>query len=62
MDLEAALRGVRVDAVGETVERFFAGARAEILSVTPDDVMAALQAALAPEARASAPAGPTNAP
>ena len=45
LDLEAALRGVPVAAIGDTVERFFEGRRAEVLSVTPADFRAALEQA-----------------
>jgi lipoate-protein ligase A len=45
LDLEAALRGVPVAAIGETVERFFSERHAEVLSVTPADFRAALEQA-----------------
>jgi lipoate-protein ligase A len=44
-DLEAALRGVPVNRIGHAVEGFFAAARAEVLSVTPDDFRATLEQA-----------------
>lgn len=45
-DLEASLRGVRVDAIGPAVERFFAGAQVSMLSLRPADVATVLEAAV----------------
>jgi lipoate-protein ligase A len=45
LDLEAALRGVPVATIGESVERFFAERHAEVLSVTPADFRCALEQA-----------------
>lgn len=45
-DLEAALRGVAVDDAPEAVERFFADAPVDLLTIAPGDFRAALAAAL----------------
>lgn len=45
-DLEASLRGVRVDEIGRAVERFFADAAIGMLSLRPADVAAVLEAAV----------------
>ena len=50
MDLEASLRGVAVDEAGTAVERFFAEHRPQMLSLSPADFRAAIEAALAPSA------------
>jgi lipoate-protein ligase A len=47
-DLEARLRNVPVTDVGAAVERFFAEANVGLLSVSPADFRAAIEAALAP--------------
>ena len=46
-DLESALRGVPVDEVGPAVDRFFAVAKPDLLSIAPADFRAALMAAAA---------------
>lgn len=46
LDLEASLRGVAAGEVRAAVERFFAHAPVELLSVTPGDFAAALEAAI----------------
>jgi lipoate-protein ligase A len=46
-DLEASLRNVPVGDAGAAVERFFAQAKVGLLSVTPADFRAAIEAALA---------------
>jgi lipoate-protein ligase A len=46
-DLEAALAGIRIRDVAATVEQFFAETDIEMLSVGPEDFIAALQDALA---------------
>jgi lipoate-protein ligase A len=45
-DLEASLRGVAVDEVGTVIERFFAGPRMELLTASPADFRAAVEAAI----------------
>ena len=50
-DLEAALRGVPVADVGAAVERFFAGAKVGLLTVTPADFRAAVEAAITESAK-----------
>jgi lipoate-protein ligase A len=45
-DLEASLRGVRVDEIGRAVELFFAGAPVGMLSLRPADFAAVLDAAV----------------
>ena len=45
-DLEARLRGAHIDELPQLVRDFFRQAGAEVLSVTPDDFIAALQNAL----------------
>jgi len=45
-DLEASLRGVRVDAIGPAVERFFAGAAIGMLSLGSTDFATVLEAAV----------------
>jgi lipoate---protein ligase len=45
-DLEAALRNVPVAEVGDVVEHFFAGAKVGLLTVTPADFRAAIEAAI----------------
>ena len=45
-DLEAALRNVPVADTGAAVERFFAGAKVGLLTVTPGDFRAAVEAAI----------------
>ena len=47
LDLEARLRGLRVAELGPAVERFFAEAEVGLLSITPADFRAALEAAVA---------------
>ena len=47
LDLEAALRGLPVSALGPAVDAFFAGAGVDALSLTPGDFRAVLEAALA---------------
>ena len=44
-DLESALRGVPVPALGQAVRDFFAGADVGLLSATPSDFAGALEAA-----------------
>jgi lipoate-protein ligase A len=46
-DLESALRGVAVREAGAAVERFFAAAPVDLLSVTPSDFRAAVEGAIA---------------
>lgn len=46
-DLEAALRGTQVSAVGAAIEGFFAHAEVGLLSLSPADFRAAIDAALA---------------
>lgn len=46
-DLESALRGRYLDDVSQAVREFFADARAEVLSVSPDDFVASIEDALA---------------
>jgi lipoate-protein ligase A len=46
-DLEAALRGVPVAQIGATIERFFAHAKVGLLTVSPSDFRAAIEAAVA---------------
>jgi len=48
-DLESRLRGVYLDDLPDVVREFFAQAGAEVLSVSPDDFIAAFQQALASE-------------
>jgi lipoate-protein ligase A len=45
-DLEAALRGVAIGDMGDAIEQFFAHAQTGLLSVTPADFHAAVEAAL----------------
>ncbi len=45
-DLEASLRGVPVAELGAAVERFFAEAPVDLLSITAADFRAALEAAV----------------
>jgi len=53
LDLEAALKGLDLEAGGPAVERFFEGRELAALSVAPADFRAALEAALeAPHSRA----------
>ncbi len=47
LDLEAALRNVPVDQVGAAIERFFAQTRVGLLTVSPGDFRAAIEAAVA---------------
>ncbi|MFN3868768.1 MAG: biotin/lipoate A/B protein ligase family protein [Hyphomicrobiaceae bacterium] len=47
LDLEASLRGVAVSEAGSAVERFFDAHRPQMLSLTPDDFGAVVEAALA---------------
>jgi lipoate-protein ligase A len=49
-DLEAALRNVPVADVGTAVERFFAGAKVGLLTVTPADFRAAVEGAVSASA------------
>lgn len=46
MDLESALRGVPVDDIAPTVEKFFAAAPVGLLTIKPADFAAALSAAI----------------
>jgi lipoate---protein ligase len=46
-DLEAALRNVPVAEIGAAIDRFFAGAKVGLLTVTPADFRAAVEAAIA---------------
>lgn len=46
IDLEASLRGVEVDAVDGHVDAFFAAKNVDLLSVSPRDFSAAIQAAI----------------
>lgn len=46
LDLEAALRNVPVADAGGVIERFFAGAKVGLLTVTPADFRAAIEAAI----------------
>ncbi len=46
-DLESRLRGVYLDDLAEVVRGFFAQAGVEVLSVSPDDFIAAFEDALA---------------
>ena len=46
-DLESVLRGVAASEAGAAVERFFAGARVGLLSASPADFRAAIDAAIA---------------
>jgi lipoate-protein ligase A len=56
LDLEAALRGVRVEDAAKAVEEFFAHAKVGLLTVAPSDFAAAIEAALAHENRTGRPA------
>jgi len=47
LDLEAALKGVRLDEVGAAIERFFDATDVDTLSVAPADFMASIENALA---------------
>lgn len=46
-DLEAALRGEPIESAGAAVRRYFATARPDLLSITPDDFAAVVEAAIA---------------
>jgi len=46
LDLEAALRGAEVNALSSEVDRFFASAKAELLSLTPAEFKAVINAAV----------------
>lgn len=46
-DLEASLRGVPADQAGEAVEKFFAEATVDLLSIMPADFRAVLESAIA---------------
>ena len=56
LDLEAALRGVRIEDASKAVEQFFAHAKVGLLTVAPSDFAAAIEAALAHENRTGRPA------
>ena len=47
LDLEAHLKGARLDEVGDAIESFFRDAAVDTLSVTPADFHASIEAALA---------------
>lgn len=46
LDLEANLRGVAVDSVGSTIDRYFIATKPELLSLAPGDFKAVVNAAL----------------
>jgi lipoate---protein ligase len=52
LDLEAALRGAAVGEVAATIEKFFGRAEVGLLSITPADFLAAIDAALGQAAAA----------
>jgi len=45
-DLEASLRGVPAAKAGDMVDRFFAAQKPDLLTITPDDFRAAIEAAI----------------
>ena len=47
LDLEAHLKGARIEDIGPTIESFFRDAEIDTLSVSPDDFKASIEAALA---------------
>ena len=59
-DLEARLRGAHIDELPQLVRDFFRQAGAEVLSVTPEDFIAALQDALGDAPGNAAPAAPES--
>jgi len=46
LDLEAALKGVQIDAIEITIEKFFQESRIDTLTVSPADFYASINSAL----------------
>jgi lipoate-protein ligase A len=52
LDLEAALRGIPIGSIDETVDRFFASNKPDLLTLPPSEIKAVLQAAATAEDKA----------